>query len=101
MTYRYDMTLIIKNPKIYIEETIDADTFHEALHTLIERNKLFSYVFLVYVKSKSSGNLVLMGFYDGMSVINAYGSQYSHILRTKEDKDYIYYPGEFKRVYIK
>ena len=27
----------------------------------------------------------VMGFYDGMSVINAYGSQYSHILRTKED----------------
>lgn len=101
MSYKYNLICILQNPKIYIEETIESGTFREAVHTLIEKNKISSSVFLIYCRSSISGNLVLMGRYDGQSVMNAYGIQFSHILSTVEDKDYTYRPTGFMRVYLR
>lgn len=99
MCYNYNIICILKSPRIYIEETIPSSSFTAALFTLMKDRRIDSSVFLVYCR-RSTGDLKLMGSYDGLTVICRRGTRFSHILRTTERKDYAYSPDGFRRVYL-
>ena len=101
MTYTYNIICILENPKVYIEDTVPSESFNSALFSLIEKKKIATSVFLIYCRRKQSGDLKLMGKYDGSSVITFHGLKFTHILSTIENKDYSYYADGFRRIFIR
>lgn len=101
MNYNYNIICILKSPKIYIEDTIPAPSFTSALFILMEEKKITESVFLVYCRKSISGDLKLMGRYDGLTVSTFHGARITHVLTTIEDMDYSYTPEGFRRLYIK
>ncbi len=63
------------------------------------KNEIINNVFLIYCRRPISGDLKLMGKYDGKCTIMKDGIRFSHILKTTENKDYTFLPDGFRRVY--
>lgn len=101
MAYDYNIICILESPKVYIEDTLRSESFNSALFSLIESRKIASSVFLIYCRKKQSGDLKLMGKYDGLSVITFRGLRFTHILSTTENKDYSIQSDGFRRIFIR
>ncbi len=101
MDFNYNIICILKNPKIYIEQTISAPSFTSALFLLMKEKKITESVFLVYCRKRISGDLQFMGQYDGLTVSICRGMRVTHVLTTIENKDYSYSADGFRRVYMR
>lgn len=99
MSYTYDIICLTKNAKVYTEGTISSKDFISALYNFIVKNEIINNVFLIYCRRPISGDLKLMGKYDGKCTIMKDGIRFSHILKTTENKDYTFLPDGFRRVY--
>lgn len=101
MNYKYDIMCIIESPKIYLEGSVCAPSFTSALFSFMETRNIVSSTFLIYCRKEKSGDLQLMGKYDGASFVLFRGLKFTHILSTKDNKDYSFSSDGFRRIYIK
>ena len=99
VNYSYSFLCILKNPKVYIEDTIVSPSFVLALHLLIEKRKINDKVFLIFCKKKN-GDLQLMGSYDGLSMLQKNGERITGLLKTIEEKEYSLFRDGFRRVFL-
>ena len=99
MDYSYNIICIMKGTKTYVKATVASKDFTSALFSLIVNNRIINKTFLIYCKRPISGDLKLMGNYDGKCTIMKDGIKFSHILKTTENKDYSFFPDGFRRVY--
>lgn len=101
MSYNYNILCIMESPKTYIEGSVSSPSFTSALFSFITEKKIVSSTFLIYCRKEKSGDLQLMGKYDGGSYVLFRGLKFTHILTTRENKDYSFFPDGFRRIYLK
>lgn len=98
MGYSYDLVVLDKAGRKYMEETREAGSFVEAFHGfLMKDRRLWDRMLIVYCKHKRSKDLKYMAMYDGGSGRSIGGESYRNILALSNGEFFHLTDDGFKR----
>ena len=96
--YVYDTIAIISKGNRYVSYLEEADSFVSALTAFFTSvPEMVGSVCTIYCRKPISGDLQLMGEYDGLSVYMAKGENHSHILTLTNGSSYAWNGKRFVR----
>lgn len=98
MPFRYELFIVIRDTRSFIETTQEAGSVREALFkVLMKDKKLCSRMLLIYCRRQHSKDLKYMGLYDGGSGRNRNGETLLNILSLANRDEYHLTDDGFKR----
>ena len=98
MAYRYEIIILDRALCRFTEAKETADSFVEAMSRIfLSDTRLCPRILNIYCRKPVSGDLQLMGRYDGLMAVSSGGEAHSHILSLSNGMDYYLTDDGFRR----
>ena len=90
MAFNYELVILSKGTHQFMEVSATADSVADAFQTAIRQHPgLLDSIVTIYGKKPKSGDLQLMGTYDGSTTVLVDGQQIRHVLKLANGKSYV------------
>lgn len=90
MAFNYELVILSKSTHQFLEVSASADSVAEAFQSAIMQHPdLLNSIITIYCRKPKSGDLQLMGTYDGCTTVLVDGQQIRHVLKLANGKSYV------------
>lgn len=101
MAYTYNLVILSTRTHRFIEHSVEADGMADAFGKVLSFNpNLMDDVVTIYCRKPKSGDLQLMGSFDGLSWMQKDGIAYGHILKLSNGTTYTQTEEGFRQFFI-